>query len=349
MNKKDFINFSKTIGSRLYLFFVFCIAVPFLLIWCTLVIKFTFPSILQTPLSIAFPLISIILLLSLKDLSKSLKTFCLICLAIMIYYISITPSLDRDWTEDVAVLPEVSINGREVEIKNFRNFTYQSKNSFESKYEDRVYKLDDLEGADFIISYWDNFRSIGHTFISFRFKNQKPICISVEVRKEKGEKYHPVKGLFKQYELIYVIGDERDLIPLRTNHRAEETFLYPLTINKQESETFLLSLLKGVQGINNKPEFYHSLDKNCTTTLVKHINAVPNFKVKVNLDLILNGLSDYAVYKMEGTTNELNFTVLKQCCYISKLARSLPLDEDFSKNLRKSVNQKISFELNQAK
>ena len=95
------------------------------------------------------------------------------------------------------------------------------------------------------------------------------------------------------------------------------------------------------------PSFYHSLHQNCTTTLVNHINDVPNFKVEVTLDLVLNGLSDYAVYKMEGVPNDLEFAVLKRCCYISKLARALPLDKSYSIKLRKAVKQKIDFELNQ--
>ena len=338
----------KLAGARIFLFFVFCIGVPLLLIWCTLVIKFTFPKFISPILSICFPIASVILLLSLKDLTKSLKIFAASCAGIMLFYLSISPSLNRDWVEDVKVLPEIEIDGKNVKIKNYRNFTYSSNHEFQKNYEEKTYNLDELEGTDFIISYWDGYRSIGHTFVSFRFKNRPPLCISVEVRKEKGEKYKPLDGLFKQYELIYVIGDERDLISLRTNHRAEETFLYPLNLDQAQSKAFLLSLLEGAKELQNSPKFYHSLDQNCTTTLVKHINSVPNFKIKVNMDLVLNGLSDYAVYKMEGVRTDLEFAVLKRCCYISKLAKSLQLDENYSNKLRQSVDQKIEYELNQA-
>ena len=347
MNKEKIIDFSKIIGTRLFLFFTFCLAVPLLLVWCTLVIKYTFPVFLKSFLTILFPLLSIVLLLTLKDISKSLRIFATKCLVIMLWYLSITPSLNKNWKADVALLPEVHIDDKQISIKNFRNFIYENKNSFSKTYEEKNYSLDDLEGTDFIISYWDNYRSIGHTFVSFRFKGQTPLCISVEVRKEQGEKYHPVKGLFKQYELIYVIGDERDMIPLRTKHRAEETFLYPLTISKEQSERFLLSLLEGAQKLHSKPTFYHSISQNCTTTLVNHVNTVPDFKIKVNYDLIMNGLSDYAVYKMEGISNDLDFAVMKRCCYITKIANSLPLDDEFSRKIRKSVQQKIDFELNQ--
>ena len=347
MNKEKVIDFFKTVGIRLFLFFVFAIAIPLLLVWCTLVINYTFPEAFKDLFATLFPIAGACLLLGMKDLTKSLKIFSSVCLLIMLYYLSISPGLNRNWTDDVAILPEVDFKDNMITIKNFRNFSYSDKNNYTKNYEERRYNLDELEGSDFIISYWDNYRSIGHTFVSFRFKNRPPLCISVEVRKEKGEKYHPVKGLFKQYELIYVIGDERDLISLRTNHRAEETFIYPLNIDKKQSETFLLSLLQGAQKIREVPLFYHSVNRNCTTTLVSHINTVPEFKVKVSLDLLMNGLSDYAVYKMKGVDNDLPFAVLKRCCYISKLAKTLPLDENYSKNLRQTIKQKINFELKQ--
>ena len=345
---KTIVEYLKSVGKRLYLFSIFCIAIPVLLIWCTLVLKFTLPSGLNSVLSSIFPIAGVLLILIMKDLVKALKIFGGASALIAIYYFSIGPSLNRDWTEDVEKIPQITFEGRKVSISNFRNFTYRSNHDFDKTYETRTYDLDQLTGADFIISYWDGHRSIGHTFISFTFKDQPPISISVEVRKEKGESYHPVNGLFKQYELIYVIGDERDLIPLRTIHRSEETFLYPLNIDKKQSEIFLLSLLKGAQKLEKSPAFYHSLDQNCTTSLVKHVNDIPKLKVSVNTDLILNGLSDFAVYKMGGVSNELEFSTLKRCCYVSKISQKLPLDKNFSASLRLAVRQKIQQELNQS-
>ncbi|MCM8527817.1 MAG: DUF4105 domain-containing protein [Lentisphaeraceae bacterium] len=348
MNTAEVKDRAKIFGIRLFLFSVFCIAIPVLLIWSTLVIRFTLPSSIGYLLSILFPLVSVLMLLLVKDLAKSLKIFGFSCLVIALYYFSISASNNRDWMDDVKEIPQITFSEREVTINNFRNFKYRSNQDFDIVYETRTYDLDKLEGCDFIISYWDGHRTVGHTFLSFRFENQPPISISVEVRKEKGESYHPVNGLFKQYELVYVIGDERDLISLRTHHRSEETFLYPLNLNKEESEAFLLSLLKGAQSLEKNPVFYHSLDQNCTTTLVKHVNDVPKFKVAMGINLLLNGLSDYAVYKMKGVSNELEFSTLKRSCYISKLAKTLKLDSNFSKNLRTAVNQKIQHELNQS-
>ena len=91
-----------------------------------------------------------------------------------------------------------------------------------------------------VISYWDDFRSIAHTFVSFRFSDGQNIAISLEVRKEVDEEYSPTKGMFKQYEMIYVIGDERDLLPLRTHIRKEEVFLYPMNLTKDHSEELFI-------------------------------------------------------------------------------------------------------------
>lgn len=348
MNQTEIKEHSKIFGIRLFLFCIFCLAIPVLLIWSTLVLRFTLPSALGNIISVLFPLLSIFTMLLMKDLTKSIRIFASSCLVIALYYSSIRPSNNRNWSDDVTKVPKITFENRNVTIKNFRNFKYHSNNDFDMNYETRTYNLDDLEGSDFIISYWDGHRTVGHTFISFRFKNQPPIAVSVEVRKEKGETYHPFNGLFKQYELIYVIGDERDLISLRTHHRSEETFLYPLNLNIEESEAFLLSLLKGAQKLQESPTFYHSLDQNCTTTLIKHVNDIPKFKVTAGINIILNGLSDYAVYQMKGFSNELEFSTLKRSCYISKLSQNLSIDEAYSKNLRTAVKQKIQHELNQS-
>ena len=336
----------KLAGIRLFLFSIFCLAIPFLLLWCTLVIRFSFPDPIKVLLAWLFPITLISILLFSKNLTRSLQIFASSCAVVFLCYTVIRPKNNRNWMEDVAKIPEISFSDRDITIKNFRHFKYKSSHEFENNYEERKYNLNDLEGTDFILSYWDGHRSIAHTFVSFRFKNQPPICISVEVRKEKGEKYHPVNGLFKQYEIIYVIGDERDMIPLRTHHRGEETFLYKLDIDKKQSEVFLMALLQDASSLKSSPRFYHSLNQNCTTTLVNHINSIPGFKVDITMNMVLNGLSDYAVYLLKGIKNDLPFITVKQCSYITETSLKTPLDENFSQKIRDSIYQKITQELN---
>ena len=64
-------------------------------------------------------------------------------------------------------------------------------------------------------------RPVSHTFLSFIFDNAPPVSISIETRPEVGEGFDPLASLFKQFELIYVVGDERDIVRVRTNYRDE--------------------------------------------------------------------------------------------------------------------------------
>ena len=61
--------------------------------------------------------------------------------------------------------------------------------------------------------------------LSFGFAGDH-VAVSIETRKKKGEAYSSIAGFFKQYELIYVVGDERDLIRVRTNYRRPEEQVY---------------------------------------------------------------------------------------------------------------------------
>ena len=69
---------------------------------------------------------------------------------------------------------------------------------------------------------------IAHIFLSFGFGTDDHLAVSIERRDEIGEGYSTIKGLFRQFELFYVVADERDVIRLRTNYRRapyEEVYL----------------------------------------------------------------------------------------------------------------------------
>src|SRR5690606_5945076 len=123
--------------------------------------------------------------------------------------------------------PQAIIDGDRVRLTGVRNFDYRSIDDFTVRYEERELRLSDLVRVDFYISFWMP-GPFGHTFVSFVFDEAPPLSVSIETRPEVGEGYSPLASLFKQYELIYVVGDERDVVGVRTNHRGEEVYLYPI-------------------------------------------------------------------------------------------------------------------------
>ena len=132
-------------------------------------------------------------------------------LGVVAWWVSIPPSHDRPWRPEVAVMPRAVIEGDHVRITGVRNFEYQSRNDFTIRYEERELQLSHLTGLDFYVSYWSE-GPVAHTFVSFIFDNASPLCVSIETRPEVGEGFDPIGSLFKQFELIYVVGEEHDLV-----------------------------------------------------------------------------------------------------------------------------------------
>lgn len=330
-------------SARLLLFGIFGLFVPLILIWCTLVIHYTFNDHINTLCILLYVFGSIALLLIHQKIEKAVQIFSAVSLVIVLWFIFIPASNDRNWVADASKLPKIHTNNELITIDDFRFFKYENGKA-EEHFIQKQFKLNELVGTDMVLSYWDDFRSIGHTMVCFRFKDGQNIAVSLEVRKEIGEEYSPTKGMFKQYELIYIIGDERDLIPLRTKVRHEETFLYPMNLTVAHSKLFLLDILKAANKLHDKPRFYHSIGQNCTTTLIDHLNNIEDFNIPLTSKVLLNGVSDYYAYKLNAIPTDLPFEVLKRSCYISDIANHTELDEHYSANIRKYINQKIAKE-----
>ena len=107
-------------------------------------------------------------------------------------------------------------------VRNIRNTTYRSTTDYTPAYYDKTFDLDKLTSVWYIVEPFSNWKGAAHTFLSFGFEDDEYLAISVEIRKEEGEGFSAFKGLFKQYEVIYVIADERDVITVRTNHRRDD-------------------------------------------------------------------------------------------------------------------------------
>jgi hypothetical protein len=148
-------------------------------------------------------------------------------LGVVAWHLTIAPSHDRNWRPEVAVMPRAFIEGDHVRITGIRNFDYRSRDDFTVRHEEREFDLSHLTGLDFFVSYWSE-GPVAHTFVSFIFDNAAPLSISIETRPEVGRGFEPIASMFKQFELIYVVGEERDLVGVRAIHRGEAVYLYQL-------------------------------------------------------------------------------------------------------------------------
>lgn len=261
--------------------------------------------------------------------------FGVLFIGLLIWWGTILPSQDRNWKPEVAVLPRVAINGDTVRFTNVRNFEYRTRSDFTEHYEEREVALSHLTGVDLFISYWMP-GPVGHTFLSFIFDNAPPVSISIETRPEVGEGFNPLASLFKQFELIYVVGDERDLVGARTNYRGERVYLYHLNISAENARRLFMVYLKRINELADQPEFYNLLSNSCTVNIMRYANKAGR-EGRIDIRHYLNGLIDGYLYEKGWLNNSLPFDELRRRSFINEAAQAADKSENFSQLIRASL------------
>ncbi|PYQ28643.1 MAG: hypothetical protein DMF56_15535 [Acidobacteria bacterium] len=245
----------------------------------------------------------------------------------------VRPSNVRDWTIDQKTLPVATFDGPLVTIRNIRNFQYENADRFTPAWYDKTFDLRRLESAWFVVEPFGG-PVAAHTFVSFGFGDDDFVAISVEIRKEKGEAFSPLKGLLRQYEIMYVVGDERDLIKLRSNVRKDPVYLYPMRTTPERMRAMFVSMLKRADDVAQHPEFYNTLTNTCTTNLVRHVNALMPGRIPLHPAVFLPGYSDRLAYKLGLIDTNLPFEQARESFHINSRAEKFANDPQFSLRIR---------------
>jgi hypothetical protein len=256
-------------------------------------------------------------------------------LCVVGWWLAIPPSHDRNWRPEVVVMPRAIIDGDRVRLTGVRNFDYRSRDDFTVRYEEREVQLSHLKSIDFYISYFLE-GPVAHTFVSFIFDNAPPLSISIETRPEVGEGFAPVASMFKQFELIYVVGSERDLVGVRTNHRGEPTYLYRLNSSADDARRLLLVYLARINELADQPEFYHLLTNSCTINIIRYANAAGR-QGRFDIRHLLNGLIDSYLYHSGRINTDLPFDELRRRSLINQAAQAADGAPDFPERIRASL------------
>jgi hypothetical protein len=252
------------------------------------------------------------------------------------WWFTLKPSNDRAWQPDVSETGWAEINGDDVTIHNVRNCDYRTETDYTPRWETRNLHLSQLRGLDLAITYWGS-PYMAHPIASFQFADSLPICFSIETRKEIGENYSAIGGLYRQYELIYICADERDVIRVRSNYRqGEDVYLYRMLASSDEARERFLEYIKTLNALRTRPRWYNAVTTNCTTSI--RAQHPTNERMPWDWRILVNGKGDEMLYERHLiATDDLPFAELKQHSHINDRARAADQDPDFSRLIREGV------------
>lgn len=319
---------------RRRLFIALFFALPFV-VWggASLYYSTSLPSTLSSVAAAGFVLTSLLFFLVARTWQKAMALFAVLFTVVLVSFLLKKPSNDRNWQPDLVLLPYATIEGDQVTVHNIRNCDYRTETDFTVKHYDKTFDLNSLTSIDLYLVDW-GLGSVVHTMLSFGFNNRDYVAVSIEARKELGEGYSTLRGFFRQYELTYVVADERDVVRLRTNYRqGETTYLYRIQGDKKLFQEVFLDYLGSINRLKDQPEWYNALLTNCTTQLRGHTR--PYFhKVAWDWRLLANGYADELAYEKGALDTSLPFAELKQRSIINPQAQKADQDSDFSLRIR---------------
>jgi len=268
----------------------------------------------------------------LRPLSRKLALALLPCVLVLAWWLRIPPSNSRAWFPDVARTPTAAREGGLVTLDGVRNFDYRSETDYAERWETRRYDLDALRGLDLFVSFWGP-TLYAHTIMSFDFADGPPLAVSIETRKERDESYSAVRGFFRQYELAYVMADERDVIRLRASFRSERVFLYRLATRPERARALFEQYLHEANSLARRPEWYNALTANCTTGIWRNVRAIAP-EVPLDWRLFANGAIDELLYERGLLDTRLPLLELRARSDVTEAARRCADRADFSSCIR---------------
>jgi hypothetical protein len=305
-------------------------------LWCALALHYSnLPASLRPWAVLIFVVAAAALLFQVKPRRRGKLAYLVLALGIFSYWELIPPSNDRHWRKDVSVLPWAEVDGNHVTVHNIRNSEYRSPDDFDLRHYDRTFDLDKLKELDFFMCFWAPM-PFCHTMLTFGFDDGKYLCVSIETRPEEHEGYSVTASCFKQYELIYVAGDERDLVRLRTNFRDEAVYLYHIQTTPAAMRWLFLRYCDRMNDLRARPEWYRIILRNCTTDIPRRDGGFRTLFPE-SWEVILNGFVDRFLYREGSLDQSLPLIELRKVGHIDTRARNADQDPDFSKRIRERI------------
>jgi len=244
------------------------------------------------------------------------------------------PTNNRDWRPEQSKLSSAKIDGNEIFIKNIRNCTYKSENDFKLNYYDKKFDLKKIKSIDLVLQHIKKVPLAAHVFLSFGFEGGEYLSVSIEARRKKNKKYSIFWGLFKSFELIYIIADESDIMKLRPLHQKDKIFIYPLNIEKEKIENIFVDILARANKTKDKPEFYNSFINSCVTNVFNHIKKGGSIEMPKSWRFLFPAVLDKFMYDINMIKTNLSFEDLRKKHLINQKAEKHKNESDYSVKIR---------------
>jgi hypothetical protein len=240
----------------------------------------------------------------------------------------------RDWSPDHAVLPSADLNGNLVRLHNVRSTEYRSADDYAVRHYDKTVELSRLDSLNFFVVPFPDVPAAAHTFLSFGFDGRDFVAISVEARRERGERFSLAHSVVRPYEIMYVVGDERDFVELRAVCRREDVYMYRMTLPPAQMQALFVDMLERANQLQRQPEHYHLVTNNCMTNIVAHVNHVAPDAIPYSHRVLLTAYSDQLLYDLKLIAGDGSFEQTKERARIGELALAHRGSPDFSAQIR---------------
>lgn len=259
----------------------------------------------------------------------------LVAALLSIFYGAQRPAADRNWQENVSRAPRASIEGREVTIRDVRDFRYDEEGEVEeARWYDATYNLDEIQQAYFILTTFGGVPGVAHVMVSFEFSDERFVVLSAEARREEGESYDPLGGMFRQYELFYVAADERDALGLRTRVHKDPTWVIPMNAGPEKTAAFFVDMVQRLEALAKEPIWYHTVLNSCSSNLAAHYERINAVELPPDYRVLLPGFSEELIAELDLLPEGVSVAEARERFLINERALAAPLDANFSRAIR---------------
>ena len=254
---------------------------------------------------------------------------------LLMWWRSLRPANDRAWADDVAQTVGGKMEGSVVTLDKVRDFEWRSNSDYTPRWRPRSYDLARLHSIDMIVSSWAR-PSIAHMLISFGFAEQDYVAFSVEIRRDKRQSFSEIGGFFKEFELVVIAAEERDIVRLRTNVRREQTYLFRLNLEPAVMRALFLAYVAEANTLVREPRFYHTIMRNCTTVLYRMLKRIVH-RLPFSYRVLLSGYMPEYFYGIGYLDRRYPLDELRALGYVSERGRLADESPTYSTDIRRGI------------